>query len=133
MSRTLDSPPHEILRTFLVEKRKAAGLTQAEVAEALGRYQFFVATIESGQCRIDMVELFDLAAAIDFDPHAAIRRLTQQPGFMLGERQASFVSIIKNEYLIERVSARGRSRYCPSYRTTCRVRMRSLNAAGSNV
>ena len=77
MSRTLESPLHEILRAFLVEKRKAAGLTQAEVAEALGRYQSFVATIESGQRRIDVVELLDLAAAIGFDPHAAIKRLTQ--------------------------------------------------------
>jgi transcriptional regulator with XRE-family HTH domain len=75
MSRTLQSPRHEALRTFLIEKRNKAGLTQAEVAAKLGRYQSFVATIESGQRRIDVVEFLDLAAAIGFDPRAAIKRL----------------------------------------------------------
>jgi transcriptional regulator with XRE-family HTH domain len=76
MSHTLQSPLHEALRAFIVEKRKKAGLTQAEVAEKLGRYQSFVANIESGQRRIDVVELLDLASAIGFDPRDAIKRLS---------------------------------------------------------
>jgi predicted transcriptional regulator len=48
MPRPLRSPRHEALRAFLVEKRKNAGLTQAEVAAKLGRYQSFVAHVESG-------------------------------------------------------------------------------------
>jgi hypothetical protein len=75
MSRTLQSPRHEALRAFLVEKRKKAGLTQAEVAKSLRRHQSFVATVERGQRRIDVVELLDFAAAIGFDPHAAIRKI----------------------------------------------------------
>ena len=75
MSRTLQSPRHEALRAFLVEKRKKAGLTQGAVAAKLGRYQSFVATIESGQRRIDVVELLDIADAIGFDPHEAIKRM----------------------------------------------------------
>jgi transcriptional regulator with XRE-family HTH domain len=62
------------LRAFIVEKRKA-GLTQSEVATRLGRYQSFIANIESGQRRIDVVELLDLAVAIGFDPREAIKRL----------------------------------------------------------
>lgn len=34
---------------FLVEKRKQAGMIQAEVAKKLHRYQSFVATVEGGQ------------------------------------------------------------------------------------
>jgi transcriptional regulator with XRE-family HTH domain len=75
MSQTLQSPRHEALRAFLVEKRKKAGLTQAELAARLGRYQSFIANIESGQRRIDVVELLDIAAAIGFDPREAIKRL----------------------------------------------------------
>jgi transcriptional regulator with XRE-family HTH domain len=75
MSRTLQSPKHEALRAFLVEKRKKAGLTQADVADALGRHQSFVATVESGQRRIDVVELLEFAGAIGFDPHLAIKRM----------------------------------------------------------
>jgi transcriptional regulator with XRE-family HTH domain len=77
MSRTLQSPRHSALRALLIEKRKKAGLTQAEVAKKLGRYQSYVATLESGQRRIDVVEFLDLADAIGFDPRDAIRRLAQ--------------------------------------------------------
>jgi transcriptional regulator with XRE-family HTH domain len=76
MSQTLQSPRHEALRAFIVEKRKKAGLSHSEVAAKLGRYQSFIANIESGQRRIDVVELLDLANAIGFDPREAIKRLT---------------------------------------------------------
>jgi transcriptional regulator with XRE-family HTH domain len=80
MSRTLRSPRHEALRAFLVEKRKNAGLTQTQVAAKLGRYQSFVATVEAGERRIDVVELVDLAEAIGFDPREAVRRLISVRG-----------------------------------------------------
>jgi transcriptional regulator with XRE-family HTH domain len=74
MPSTLRSPRHEALRAFLVERRKKAGLTQAEVAARLGRYQSFVATVESGQRRVDVVEFLDFAEAIGFNPRDAIMR-----------------------------------------------------------
>jgi transcriptional regulator with XRE-family HTH domain len=81
MSRTLRSARHEALKALLVEKRKKAGLTQAQVAAKLGRYQSFVATVESGQRRVDVVELLDFADAIGFDPRDAVRRLASvKPG-----------------------------------------------------
>jgi transcriptional regulator with XRE-family HTH domain len=63
------------LKDFLIEKRKKAGLTQAAVAKKLRRYQSFVATVEAGQRKIDVVELLAFADAIGFDPREAIRRL----------------------------------------------------------
>ena len=72
MSRTIHSVRHEALRALLVEERKAAGLTQAAIAKKLNRYQSFVATVESGQRRIDVVEFLDLARAIGFSPVEAI-------------------------------------------------------------
>lgn len=41
--------------------REAAGLTQVEVAEALGRTQGFVSKVERGDVRIDPIELLHLA------------------------------------------------------------------------
>jgi transcriptional regulator with XRE-family HTH domain len=41
----------------LREARKAAAMTQAQVARALGRPQSFVSRSESGQRRVDVVEL----------------------------------------------------------------------------
>jgi transcriptional regulator with XRE-family HTH domain len=75
MSRTLRSARHQALIALLVEKRREAGLTQAQVAKQLKRYQSYVATVESGQRRIDVVEFLDFADAIGFDPRDAIKRL----------------------------------------------------------
>ena len=75
MSRTLRSPMQDALCALLVEKRKKAGLTQAQVAKKLRRYQSFVATVESGQRRLDVVEFLDFADAIGFDPREVIKRL----------------------------------------------------------
>jgi transcriptional regulator with XRE-family HTH domain len=41
----------------LREARRQAGLTQAEVAERLGKPQSFVSKCESGERRVDLVEL----------------------------------------------------------------------------
>lgn len=72
MSRTLASPLHRALVNFLIVKRKEPGLTQAEVAARLDRYQSFVATLESGQRRADVVDLIFLADAIGFDSTEAV-------------------------------------------------------------
>lgn len=45
----------------LVAARKAAGLTQVQVADALDRTQAFVSKCELGERRIDPVDLFDFA------------------------------------------------------------------------
>lgn len=73
MSRTLQSPRHEALRVFLIEQRRKAGLTQAQLAERLGRTQPLISDVEQGQRRIDAVELIEWAEAIGFDPIRAIR------------------------------------------------------------
>lgn len=75
MPRTLGRPRHEALRKFIVEQREKAGLTQHEASARLKRPQSFIASIETGQRRVDVVELLDLAEAMDFDPHDAVQRL----------------------------------------------------------
>lgn len=75
MSRSISSPIHLALVIYLIEQRRQAGMTQAEVAYRLNRHQSFVATVESGQRRIDVVDLFDFADAIGFDPVDAIKSI----------------------------------------------------------
>ena len=77
MSRTVASPRTEALRLFLIEQRKSANLTQAEVAERIGRHQPYVSDIEAGQRRVDVVQLLELADVIGFDPHEALRRMSK--------------------------------------------------------
>ena len=78
MSGTLRSAKHKALLRFLVEKRKKAGLRQVDVGKRLGRYQSYITNIETGQRRIDVVELVELADAIGFDPREAIKRIMKK-------------------------------------------------------
>lgn len=55
--------------------RKAAGLTQAQVGERLGRQQSFVNKYEAGERRLDVIEFVDVAVAIGSDPVAILRSL----------------------------------------------------------
>jgi transcriptional regulator with XRE-family HTH domain len=75
MSRTVGSLRQKRLANLIVERRKAAKLTQSDVARRLKRYQSFVATLESGQRRIDVIEFMELADIIGFDPVEVIRLL----------------------------------------------------------
>ena len=79
MARTLGSARHRRLVELLVQAREAAGLTQGEVASRLGRHQPFLSNIESGERRIDLIELLDLAAIVRFDVHDLIDEVAKVP------------------------------------------------------
>ena len=68
MAKTIRSKGQEALRQALVDARKKAGLSQKQLAAKLKHHQSFVARIESGERRIDVVELIVLARVIGFDP-----------------------------------------------------------------
>ncbi len=55
------SAAYKLFLTRLREARQAAGLTQAEVALRLRRPQSFVSKCESGERRVDVVELVEFA------------------------------------------------------------------------
>ena len=72
MNKTLGSERHKALIELLKKRRKAAGLSQEELAVRMGEYQSFVARMESGQRRVDVVEFLSLAAILKFDAKAAL-------------------------------------------------------------
>jgi transcriptional regulator with XRE-family HTH domain len=65
--KTLGSRRHKALIGLLIERREALGMTQTQLADRLGEYQSFVARLESGQRRVDVVEFLELAEALGFD------------------------------------------------------------------
>lgn len=77
MDKALGSARHKALVDLLIARRTAAGLTQAEFAAKLGEYQSFVARVESGQRRIDVVEFLELADALGFNPARIITALAK--------------------------------------------------------
>ncbi len=59
----------------MIKARKAAGLTQHDLARRLKRPQSFVAKYEGGERRIDIVEFLAITRAIGADPVRILRAL----------------------------------------------------------
>lgn len=78
MAKTIHSDRHRKLRALLVAKRKAHGLTQIQVAERLGKPPSYVAKVELGERRLDVLEYLDLAKAIGFDPYALMANVEDE-------------------------------------------------------
>lgn len=72
MPKAIYSARHARLAQKLTAARKEAGMTQATVARSLGRHQPFIANIESGERRIDVVEFLELTEVIGADPFAIL-------------------------------------------------------------
>ena len=68
----------KLLLSGLFEHRKAAGLRQIDLAEQMGVYQSWVTHMESGQRRIDVVELIELGKILGFDPVDVVRKLSRK-------------------------------------------------------
>ena len=64
MSKSIFTNEYALFLSLLREARKAAGLTQEQVAECLGQTQSFVSKCERGERRIDLVELRGFCQAI---------------------------------------------------------------------
>jgi len=64
-----------LLLKILKEARLAGGLRQLDVAQALDRPQSYVAKIESGERKIDFIEVIDFCKVVGLDPLRLIKRL----------------------------------------------------------
>jgi len=53
-------------------------MTQTEFAERIGEYQSFVARLESGQRRVDVVEFILFSEVLDFDPARAVNAIRKK-------------------------------------------------------
>ncbi|MDR2689322.1 MAG: helix-turn-helix transcriptional regulator [Azoarcus sp.] len=53
------SPSYTLLRTRLRELRERAGITQVQLAAQLGKPQSYVSKVESGERKLDFLEVRD--------------------------------------------------------------------------
>jgi transcriptional regulator with XRE-family HTH domain len=75
MQKTIHSPIHQIFCSLLRNERTKAGLSQASLAEKLGKPQSFIAKVEKGERRVDLIEFLTIAETIGFSPAGFIRKL----------------------------------------------------------
>ena len=69
---------HQEFVRFLVEARKAAGVTQVELAARLDRPQSFVSKVERRERRIDVIEFCQVAEALGHDPSKLLKEFADQ-------------------------------------------------------
>ncbi|HCT9943493.1 TPA: helix-turn-helix transcriptional regulator [Enterobacter kobei] len=56
-----------MLQNLLITKRKNIGLTQKELAASLGKPQSFISKYETGERRIDVIELIDICRQLNIN------------------------------------------------------------------
>ena len=73
MEKSIYSEDHQRLAELLRDARTKTGLTQAEVAKRLDEPQSFVSKYESGERRLDLVELRLVCDALGEDLIKVVR------------------------------------------------------------
>jgi transcriptional regulator with XRE-family HTH domain len=72
--KSIHTAEYDRFRLLLIEARKKAGLSQAELAKRLAKPQSFVSKFERGERHLDVVEFRQVAEAVGIDPLRFLRR-----------------------------------------------------------
>lgn len=75
VEKSIYSVEYQRLCALLRELRQEAGLTQVQVAAELGVPQSFVSKYESGERRLDVIELRHVATALGVNLQVVLERL----------------------------------------------------------
>ncbi len=75
MRKSVHSEGLAAFGALLRQIREEAGLNQADLGKRLRKHQSFVAKIEGGERRVDVIEFIEISKALDQDPVGVLRRL----------------------------------------------------------
>jgi transcriptional regulator with XRE-family HTH domain len=75
--KSLRSREHRCVIAALVATRKAAGLTQQQLAARLRRPQSFVSKYETGERRLDVPEFIRVSRCLNADPETLIAKIAR--------------------------------------------------------
>jgi transcriptional regulator with XRE-family HTH domain len=73
--KSIYSPESELFGKWLRQQRKAAGLTLREAGDLVDKPHSFIAKIETGQRRLDVIEYVWYCQRLGFDPTAGLKRI----------------------------------------------------------
>jgi transcriptional regulator with XRE-family HTH domain len=83
----LRTPEHKRLMKMLATARKSKGLTQQQLAEQIGENQNFISKYESGERRLDFLEVAAISRPIDFNLVNAVREIEAEYGPIVNPKQ----------------------------------------------
>lgn len=75
MSKSVFTEEYNQFRKMLIDARKAANFTQAELSAKLERPQSYVSKYERGERRLDLIEFLQLAQVLETYPLIFIENL----------------------------------------------------------
>lgn len=75
MPKSVFTDAYAAVVEYLIELRKAQGVSQVELAARLGKTQQFVSKVENRLRRLDVVEFFVIVEALGKDPRDAAAEL----------------------------------------------------------
>jgi transcriptional regulator with XRE-family HTH domain len=78
VDKNIHTDDQQKLADMLKEARTAAGLTQAQLSEKIGVPQSFVSKYESGERRLDILELRTVCRALGVSLGAFVNRLDKE-------------------------------------------------------
>lgn len=78
LPKSLYTPTYERFLAELRRARTAAGITQVQAAEKLGRPQSFISNCESGERRVDVAEFLVLCELYAADPCEILRSISRK-------------------------------------------------------
>ncbi len=73
--KSVSNPNQLIFQNMIREARLKAGLTQAKLANKLGKPQSYIAKYETGERRLDVIELLSILAVIGQNPTEFVSQL----------------------------------------------------------
>jgi len=76
MGRTVYTEASKKLGAGLADARRDAGLLQEDLAARLGKDQSVISNIERGHRRVDVLELYAIARALQVEPVELFARVT---------------------------------------------------------
>lgn len=76
----LRTPEHKRLMKMLATARKRKGLTQQQLAEQIGEHQNFISKYESGERRLDFLEVAAISGSLDLNLAHAVREIEAEYG-----------------------------------------------------
>ncbi|QXF35970.1 transcriptional regulator [Photorhabdus luminescens] len=78
------SDEYQVVIKALREARIAKGVTQENLAQALDRPQSFIAKVENGERRLDVVEFVHIAHLLSLEPSVLIKRIPRRYSSICG-------------------------------------------------
>jgi transcriptional regulator with XRE-family HTH domain len=71
---------HKLVGAVLAQARERAGLTQVQLAKLLRKPQSFVSSYETGQRRIDVLEMLRIVEALKGNPQKVFSDMVRRRG-----------------------------------------------------